>query len=172
MPQHPKQAASDTTETSTATERPMPDATPVGRTDTAEAQPTWEIDGKLYELRTIGDYGIAAQQRLNRDGREFYSLWTADEELTDDQGKRLKFLLERMFNGDPAAGIMALLDAPKTVLRRMRDADKADVVLAFTLAPLRKAALAAAPAQEALTDEQAQTESIQEARDQPSISTS
>lgn len=142
---------------------PVPDAQPVGRTTTTDERPTWEIDGKLYELRTLADYGIAAQQRLNRDGREFYSLWTADEELDDDQGKRLKFLLERMFHGD--ALVASLLDAPKTVLKRLRDGDKADVVLAFTLAPLRKAALAAAS-----TDPEVQTDV--QAREMPSISTS
>lgn len=148
-----------------AGKEPLPEAQPVGRTTTTDTKPTWEIDGKFYELRQIGDFGIAAQQRLNRDGREFYQLWTADEELTDDQGKRLKFLLERMFHGDET--VASLLDAPKSVLRKLNDGDKADVVLSFTLAPLRKA-MAAAQAQETETE----TEETVQAQDSPSTSTS
>jgi hypothetical protein len=141
----------------------LPDSQPVGRIDTTGTKPSWEIDQKFYEMRQIGDFGIAAQQRLNRDGREFYALWTADEELTDDQGKRLKLLLERMFHGDK--DVPALLDAPKTVLRKLNDGDKADVVLSFTLAPLRKA-MAAAQAQTEVEKDQV------EAPESPSISTS
>jgi hypothetical protein len=153
-------------EPKTELEKPDPKAAePIGRIDTTAGRPTWEIDGKFYELRQLTDYGIAAQQRLNRDGREFYQLWTSDDELTDDQGKRLKFLLERMFNGD--ALVAQLLDAPKGLVRKLNDGDKADVVLSFTLAPLRKAMAAAAQTEQPETETQAD-----EARVSESISTS
>lgn len=121
-------------------------AAPVVRISTKKQRPTVEIDGKFYELKLIGDFGIGQQQILNRDGREFYTLWTSEDELDEDQQKRLKMLLERMF--------AKVLDAPKSVLRKLDDADKSDVVLNFTLAPLRKAMLEAnATAQ---TEEQTQ----------------
>lgn len=109
---------------------------PAGRSSSSVQRSTWEHDGRLYEVRQLGDFGIAEQQQLNRDGREFYELWTSSQELTADQGKRLKMLLERMFS--------RVLDAPKTVKATFNDAAKADVVLHFTLAPLRQVLSAAA----------------------------
>lgn len=111
-------------------------AAPAGRSSSSVQRSTWEHDGRLYEVRQLGDFGIAEQQQLNRDGREFYELWTSSQELTADQGKRLKMLLERMFS--------RVLDAPKTVKATFNDAAKADVVLHFTLAPLRQVLSAAA----------------------------
>jgi hypothetical protein len=87
-------------------------------------------------LKTLGDFGIGEQRKLNRDGREFYELWTSAEDLTEDQEKLLKLLLERMF--------AKVIDAPRTVQRTFDDAAKADVVLHFTLAPLRQVMLAMA----------------------------
>lgn len=128
-------------------EKPDPaDAVPALRVKTEKrVRPTIEIDGKFYDLRVLGDFGIGKQQTLNRDGREFYQLWTSDDELTEDQQKRLKQLLERMY--------AEVLDAPKTVMRKLNDAEKADVVLTFTLAPLRNAMLAAQTEQTAETVE-------------------
>lgn len=141
--------------------RPDPkDAEPVLKVNTKErTRPTIDIDDKLYELKTIGDFGIGKQQILNRDGREFYQLWTSEDELDENQQKRLKFLLERMY--------AEVLDAPKSVARKLNDSEKADVVLTFTLAPLRKAMQAAAQAQET----EQKTETV-EAENGASISTS
>lgn len=119
-----------------------PSESPVDRIELDEPHGTFEIDGKLYELRNLSDYGIAAQQRLSRDGREYFQLWQSDNELDDDQQKRLKFVLDRMFLGDDRA--LPLLDAPKTLLRKLDDASRARVVMAFTFAPLRKTVAQAA----------------------------
>ena len=108
-------------------------------------RPIIEIDDEQYEMRTMGDFGIGKQQQLNRDGREFGQLWTSDKELTDDQAKRLKFLLERLY--------AEVVNAPKAVLRKLNDAEKADVVLNFTLAPLRQMMTAALAAQTEETEE-------------------
>lgn len=118
------------------------DSEPVGRSTSKDKSKRehWEHDGKFYELAKLGDFGIGDQQRLNRDGRVFYQLWTSEEDLTDDQQKQLKFVLERLFD--------KVLVAPKVVKRTFGDDSKAEVVLHFTLAPLRKMMEAAAQEQE------------------------
>ena len=111
----------------------------------APVRPTIDVDGKLYELRQNRDFGIAKQQQLNRDGREFGALWNSEKRLTSTQEKRLVLLLERLFT--------QVLDAPDEVRARFADADKADVVLHFTLAPLRKMMAEAMAAQAAVETE-------------------
>ena len=133
----------------------VPDAPePVLKISTlAPVRPTIDVDGKLYELRQNRDFGIAAQQQLNRDGREFGTLWNSEKRLTGTQEKRLVMLLERLFK--------QVLDAPEDVRARFADADKADVVLHFTLAPLRKMmaeAMAAQAAQQTETPEEEEPE--------------
>jgi hypothetical protein len=96
--------------------------------DIAPDRPTVRFGGKLYEMRVLDDFGIAKQHALNRDGREFYGLWTSDDELSDAQQQRLQMLLERMFD--------QVLDAPDTVKGELTDGKKTQVVLGFTLAPL------------------------------------
>lgn len=88
---------------------------------------------RLFELRINDDFGIEMQQRLARDGAEFERLWNTDD-LKPAQRKRLKLLLDRMFN--------QVLDAPKEVREQLRDGQRAQVVLCFTLAPLAAAAKA------------------------------
>lgn len=115
----------------------------------APVRPTIDVDGEFYELRMTRDFGIAKQQELNRDGREFGTLWNSEKRLTDTQKKRLKLLLERLFK--------LVLVAPDEVMARFQDSDKADVVLHFTLAPLRKMmaeAMAAQTAQTETTDDE------------------
>ena len=114
----------------------------------APVRPTIDVDGDLYELRQNRDFGIAEQQALNRDGREFGTLWNSEKRLTSTQEKRLRLLLERLFK--------KVLDAPDDVRARFADADKADVVLHFTLAPLRKMMAEAMAAQA----EQPETETV------------
>lgn len=113
----------------------------------APVRPTIDVDGELYELRQNRDFGIAEQQSLNRDGREFGTLWNSENRLTGTQEKRLAMLLERLFK--------KVLDAPPEIRAKFGDADKADVVLHFTLAPLRKmmAEAMAAQAQEQTIEE-------------------
>lgn len=120
----------------------VPTVNPIGRSQTEPERPVWDIDGKLYDVRVMDDFGIAAQQRLNRDGRDFYQLWNAEEDLTDDQEARMEQLLDRMFFGDEKAP--SIIDAPKTLLRKLGAGSRAEVVLTFTLAPLQKLLLAAA----------------------------
>jgi len=119
-----------------------PKVEPIGKSETSPDRPVWDIDGKLYDVRVMDDFGIGAQRRLNRDGREFYQLWSATEDLTDEQEARMEQLLDRMFFGDEKAP--SIIDAPKTLLRRLGTGSRADVVLTFTLAPLQKLLLAAA----------------------------
>lgn len=141
---------------------PAPDAaTPVARFNTKRPDRRQvEIDGKFYDLRSLRDYGISAQRRLNRDGREFGELWNSAKDLTEDQDKRVKFLLDRIFLGDDR--IDSLVDAPKATLRKLSDEDRVELVLDFIYAPLRKLLTAAA----------AQTQEPVEAPESPSILTS
>ncbi|MHB1950156.1 MAG: hypothetical protein ACYCQK_01625 [Acidiferrobacteraceae bacterium] len=144
------------------------DSAPVARLSTGKDLRTVDIDGKRYELRSLADYGIGAQQRLNRDGRRFGALWNSEEDLTDDQQTELKFLLDRIFDGDEK--VAALVNAPRTVRSKVNDADRAEIVLDFCFAPLRKL-LAAAAEQQAQADMQTETEN-EEARESESIPTS
>lgn len=160
-PPEVKQADKDAkAEAAAPDSKPGPDpksAEPVMKIRTKDrVRPTIEIDDMQYEMRTMRDFGIGKQQALNRDGREFGQLWTSDTELTDDQSKRLKFLLERIYP--------EVIAAPKTVLRKLDDAEKAAVVLNFTLAPLREMMTAA------LVEQTTETEV--EAAESPSIPTS
>jgi hypothetical protein len=113
---------------------------------------TIKVGGKLYEIKRLDDFGIEDQQALDRDGREFARLWTSDTELTANQKPRLKFLLERIFG-------QLLPDVPKAQRAKIRDAAKAELVLDFSLAPLRKALAAQMEAQlqqQKTNDEQAE----------------
>ena len=121
----------------------VPAVQPIGESETSPERPLWKIDGKLYDVRVMDDFGVGAQKRLNTDGREFYALWNSPDDLDDDQEARMEQLLDRMFFGDEKAP--SLIDAPKPLLRKMGPGSRAEVVLAFTLAPLQKALLAAAP---------------------------
>lgn len=131
--------------------QPVPEVNPIGRSETQPERPVWAIDGKLYDVRIMDDFGIAGQRRLNNDGREFYQLWAAQEDLTDDQEARMEQLLDRMFFGDEKAP--SLIDAPKSLLRKLGSSARADVVLTFTLAPLQKLLLAAAQTDATQTDQ-------------------
>jgi len=88
-------------------------------------------DGKLYELRSMDDFGIEEQQQLTRHGAEFDQLWNTDK-LNSAQRKRLKMLLDGMFE--------RVLDAPPEVMAALTDGQRSQVVLSFTLAPLAQAA--------------------------------
>lgn len=135
-----------------------PEVRPIGTSQTVPEHPLWEIDGKLYDVRVMDDFGIAAQRRLNRDGRAFYELWTAEEDLSEEQEARMEQLLDRMFFGDGKAP--SLIDAPKTLLRKLGTGSRADVVLTFTLAPLQKLLLQAA---------QTETETLEAGTDMPAM---
>lgn len=119
-------------------------------------RPTIDVDGTLYELRLMRDFSITDQQGLNRDGRAFATLWNSEKALKPVEQKRLKFLLERLFKQ------VLIIPADDDVAKRFADADKADVVLHFTLAPLRKmmAEAMAAQATPTETDEEEQPEDI------------
>lgn len=95
---------------------------------TAPKRPTVKIDGRIYELRVMDDFGIAKQQELTRMGNEFDSLWNAQARLNNKQRDRLQFLLDEMFG--------QVLDAPSDVCHGLTDSQRQQVVLAFTLAPL------------------------------------
>lgn len=105
-------------------------AEPLVDLDEDEARPTVRYGGALYELRTLNDFGIDDQQALTRDGREFFRLWSSDVELKRAQKQRLKMLLDRLFN--------EVFDAPAEIREQLADGKRAQVVLAFTLAPLAR----------------------------------
>lgn len=99
-------------------------------------------DGSLREIKNLGDFGAIDGQKVRRDSAEFSELWNAQAELTDDQGDRLKMLVNRLFE--------RVVDAPKSVKAKVGEGDRAQIVLAFTGAPLQNLveALQAAAAQE------------------------
>lgn len=106
------------------------------------ARDTIRYGEKLYELKSIDELGILDQQKVNRDGREFFKLWSSDQELSATEQQRLTMLLQRLLD--------MVLDAPRTVKAKLSDAQKAQIVLAFTRAPLMRLA---ALIQEAQQDE-------------------
>ena len=94
--------------------------------DIAPKRPTVRKGGVLYELAILDDFGISDQQALTRDGREFFRLWSSEQELAKTERQRLEMLLKRMF--------ARVLELPDEVT--LTDGEKAQVVLGFTLAPL------------------------------------
>lgn len=110
--------------------------------DVAPDRPTVRFQGALYEMATLDDFGIQDQHGLTRDGREFFRLWSSDDELTKSQKQRLTMLLERMFE--------KVFIAPDEVKAKLSDGKKSQVVLGFTLAPLAQRAAA----QQIQTDEE------------------
>jgi hypothetical protein len=124
--------------TKTAPDETQVDETQVlDLTTLAPVRPTVNIrtsdhpEGKQYELRIMDDFGIEDQQQLTREGAEFDKLWNTDK-LNGKQSKRLKMLLDNMFD--------RVLDAPSEIRAQLRDGQRSQVVLAFTLAPLAAAA--------------------------------
>lgn len=105
-----------------------------------EGEALLRLDGKLYRIRSLDEFGIRERKRLDRDGREFYKLYESDEESETDE-QRLEMLVDRMFD--------AALDAPAAIRKKIHAADKVDVVLGFTQSPLLKVLAAARVIQQA-----------------------
>jgi hypothetical protein len=84
-------------------------------------------EGELFDLRSMDDFGIAEQQQLTMEGKEFDALWNT-QDLNSAQRKRLKTLLDHMLE--------KVLDAPAPVKKHLKDGQRSQIVLAFTLAPL------------------------------------
>lgn len=108
---------------------------------------TIAIDDDVYPLKALADFGIVDQQALSRDGREFHELWRQAAELNANQRGRLKMLLGRIF--------AKITELPQEVEGKLNDESRAVIVLAFTNAPLLKAAREAAAEQ---TDTAVQTQ--------------
>ena len=87
--------------------------------------------GTTYELHLMREFGIADQQRLTQDGKEFEKLWNQPS-LTKKEGERLKIVLDRMFE--------KVLIAPQGVKDKLDDQTRSNVVTAFTFAPFAIAA--------------------------------
>jgi hypothetical protein len=103
------------------------------------------IDKQHYELKTYADFGIADQQWLSQAGREYQRLWDK-KQLSNNEKAKLKVLLDKMSD--------MVLDAPKEIINKLKDWQRAQVVLAFTVAPLvNVAAEAPEPAWDPLDDE-------------------
>lgn len=98
--------------------------------DDGDHRDTVRHEGKLYELKAINEFGIGKQHSLTRDGREFFRLWSSEDELSETDEQRLEMLLNRMLE--------AVMLAPATVKKKMSDGKKSRVVLAFTLAPVAR----------------------------------
>lgn len=92
-------------------------------------------EGKLYELRELNDFGLLEQHALKRDGAEFDRLWRRDK-LTKTEGQRIEMLLERLF--DQA---LIVPDEDADIKTRLRDGQKANVIMLFTSAPAIRAAV-------------------------------
>jgi hypothetical protein len=122
------------------------------RREPKDGGPGYRPSGGLYDLHLLTDFGIAEQQQLMRDGETYDELW-GKTGLTSGERKTLEQTLDRMFN--------LVLDAPVKVKASISDAQKSQIVQAFTVAPF---ALAARAAQ--LTEEAQETEETGE--DDPS----
>jgi hypothetical protein len=101
--------------------------------------PGYRPSGRLYDLRLLSDFGIAEQQQLIRDGETYDALWEKAA-LTSGERKTLEQTLNRMFS--------LVLDAPSKVKAAISDAQKSQIVQAFTVAPFAQAARAARLTQE------------------------
>lgn len=88
--------------------------------------------GKFYELRTINEFGVGKQHRLNRHGREFHELFSSPDELSEDSEQRLEMLVEELFED--------VFIGPKTVKQKLSGGQKSQIILAFILAPLARSA--------------------------------
>jgi hypothetical protein len=108
--------------------------------DIAPERPTIRFKGALVEMRDIDDFGIEDHQRLNRDGAEFFELYSSTKELSKVESQRLRMLLERLY---------AKVCPDELADAGLSDAQKAQVILGFRLAPL---------ARRMAQDEQAQTD--------------
>jgi hypothetical protein len=97
--------------------------------DIAPERPTIRYKGTLVEMRDIDDFGIEDHQRLNRDGAEFFELYSSTKELSKTESQRLRMLLERLYS---KVCPDELADAG------LSDAQKAQVILGFRLAPLAR----------------------------------
>lgn len=86
-------------------------------------------DGSLREVKELRDFGAIQGQEIRRDSQEFTELWNSRDELNGDQGARLTMLVNRLFE--------TVVDAPKTVKATVSEGDRAQIVLAFTGAPLQ-----------------------------------
>lgn len=84
--------------------------------------------GETFEIRLLDDFGIATQQKLLNWSRTYERLFNSEEDLSDDEQVRLKFVLDSLFD--------AVLDAPVAVKREMSDAVRSRVMTTFSLAPL------------------------------------
>jgi hypothetical protein len=115
-----------------ATTTPKPDEAhdeyePILEIKTAgEAPPTITIDGTLYELKRMRDFGIKDQWAIERDGRKLQELYSSDE-LSDDELSLMSKLLHDFSN--------RVLDAPEKIKRTLSDSDRSAVMNGFTLAP-------------------------------------
>jgi hypothetical protein len=84
-------------------------------------------DGSIRELRNLNEFGVGEQHQLRRRGQEFDRLWESDEDLTDQETARLKFLTNELFD--------RLVVAPTSVKKRVQEGDRAQIILIFTSAP-------------------------------------
>lgn len=85
------------------------------------------INGELYEIKLLAEYGIADQHRLKRELKQYDDLWKKGS-LTAKEEKQLKARLDHIFT--------EVLIAPKELKAKVKDQGRQQVVMAFTLAPL------------------------------------
>lgn len=100
-------------------------------------------DGSIRELRNLNEFGVGEQHQLRRRGQEFDRLWESEEDLKDEEKARLTFLTNELFE--------RLVDAPQTVKKRVKEGDRAQIVLIFTSAPYASLLAMARAQQEADT---------------------
>lgn len=125
------------------TDEPVDCCEPCSTRELKDGGPGYRPSGRLYDLHLLSDFGIAEQQQLMRNGETYDELW-GKTGLTSGERKTLEQTLDRMFN--------LVLDAPVKVKALISDAQKSQIVQAFTVAPF---ALAARTAQ--LMEEETET---------------
>lgn len=95
----------------------------------APKRPTVTIDENIYELRAAGELGIVEEQELRSEGAEFAKLW-GKEDLTANGRKRLKMLLDKMFD--------RILMAPEEVKAGLSDSQRQRLIMVFTRRKMRE----------------------------------
>lgn len=88
------------------------------------------IDGKTYEIRRMGEFGIEDQHLISSEQAEFDKMWeTEAKELKAAERKRMGLILDRL--------VRKAVDAPKEVIDRLDDEQRKQVVQVFISAPLQ-----------------------------------
>jgi hypothetical protein len=109
----------------------VPADVPILDFDTETPQRTpMKINGKVYEIKRMGDYGIEEQHVIAAHSSEFDTLWaTRPEDLKKKEQQRMIYLLDEL------AGKATF--APAEVIALLNAEQKKDVIQVFISRPLQ-----------------------------------